>query len=172
MRRIKLWSVAIVAGWLMGGGVGWTADAPVTATVLGKLHHANLQEIAMGKLAEKNGTSTEVKSYGRTLVKDHTAADRKVVALAKQEKVDLAANTEPMNEADMASLPAGPDFDAKFAKVMLDGHEAVLTEMTAARDATQDGKLRTLLDGLLPTLRTHRDIAKKIVDAHAARAGL
>jgi len=144
----------------------------MTATVLGKLHHANQKEISMGRLAEKSARSRDVKDYGRTLVKDHAAADRKVIGLAKQEKIDLAASTPAMNDADMASLPVDADFDTKFAKAMLEDHEKDITEVSAARDATRDDKLRGLLDDLLPTLRVHRDIAKKLVESgspHASR---
>jgi putative membrane protein len=104
-------------------------DAPATADVLGKLHHSNQKEIEMGKTAEKNGTSKEVKDFGKTLVKDHTAADKKVTALAKQEKIDLPA---PMKD-DMAAIPAGPDFDAKFGQAMLDDHKKDIADASKAR---------------------------------------
>ena len=172
MSRIKMWGLAIVAGWLMSAGVGWSADAPATGAVLGKLHHANQKEISMGKLAQKNGRSRPVKDYGRTLVKDHVAADKKVAALAKQESIDLAANTPAMDDADMASLPVDADFDAKFAKAMLDDHEQAINELSSARDGTRDAKLRVLIDELLPTLRSHRDMAKRLVESASTRASL
>src|SRR5882672_2708862 len=104
MTRIKAWGLACVAGLLLAGGMGWTADAPMTSTVLGKLHHSNQKEISMGKLAQKSGRTREVKAFGLALVNDHTAADHKVVALAKQEKVNLEAHTPPMTDADMPPL--------------------------------------------------------------------
>ncbi len=57
--------------------------------MLGKLHHSNQMEVAAGKLAEEKGQSKDVKSFGKTLVTDHTASDRKVMALAKSEKIEL-----------------------------------------------------------------------------------
>ena len=45
MSRIKMWGLAIVAGWLMSAGVGWSADAPATSTVVGKGHHANQDKL-------------------------------------------------------------------------------------------------------------------------------
>jgi hypothetical protein len=54
MSRIKMWGLALVAGWLMSAGVGWSADTPATSTVVGKRHHANLGEISIGKLAQKD----------------------------------------------------------------------------------------------------------------------
>jgi putative membrane protein len=175
MTRIKAWALACVVGLLLAGGLGgmgWSADAPMTGAVLGKLHHANLKEISMGKLAQKSGQSKEVKAFGQALVKDHTAADQKVVALAKQEKLNLETQTPPMTDADMPAMPAGADFDAKFARMMLEDHEHSISDASAARDATNDDKLRKLLDELLPVLWRHREAAQHIVDATSTRASL
>ena len=77
------------------GGSARGAASPDTATVLGKLHHANQMEVAAGKLAEEKGQAKDVKSFGKTLVTDHTAADKKVMALAKAEKIELPAPAKP-----------------------------------------------------------------------------
>ena len=119
----------------------------------------------MGKLAQKNGQSKEVKAFGSTLVKDHTAADKKVKALAKQQKVDLPTDTPPMNHDHMA----GDDFDAKFAKAMLDDHKKDVSEATAARDSTTDEKLKKLLTELVPTLQKHQETAQKLVDSQGKK---
>jgi putative membrane protein len=171
---MKLWGVALAVGLLIEGGVAWTADVPVTSTVLGKLHEANQKEISMGKLAQKNGRASEVKEYGRTLVKDHTAADEKVMKLAKTENINLTANMPaPMKDTEMADMfPNDATFDAKFARTMLDDHERNIAEVTKARDTTQDDKLKKLLDELLPTLRQHRDTAQKILSMKSSRAAL
>jgi len=135
------------------------ADAPATADVLGKLHESNQKEIAMGKMAQKNGKSKEVTTFGKTLVKDHTAADKKVLTLAKQEKVELPSPA-PAKE----DMPMGAEFDASFAKSMVDDHKKDIDEVTKARDNTTDEKLKKLLGELLPTLQKHEDTAQKIVE--------
>ncbi|HEY4186433.1 MAG TPA: DUF4142 domain-containing protein [Polyangia bacterium] len=139
------------------------ADAPVTADVLGKLHESNQKEISMGKLAQKNGQSKDVTKFGKMLVKDHTAADKKVEALAKQEKLDLPAPA-PMKDDDMPK-GTGAEFDTNFAKSMLDDHKKDIAEVTTARDGTTDDKLKKLLTAMLPTLQKHEDTAQHIVDA-------
>jgi len=136
-----------------------------TADVLKKLHESNQKEIEMGKLAEQKGQSKEVKSFGKMLVKDHTAADKKVTALAKEQKTELApAPTQAMDH--MGSMGSGPEFDAKFAQEMLDDHKKDIAEVKQARDGTADAKLKKLIDDLLPTLQKHEDTAQKIVDGH------
>jgi putative membrane protein len=143
------------------------ADAPSTADVLGKLHDSNQKEIAMGKLAQKNGQSKDVTNFGKMLVKDHGAADKKVVALAKQEKIELPAPT-PMKDDDMPK-GTGAEFDTSFAKSMVDDHKKDIAEATTARDATTDAKLKKLLTDILPTLQKHEDTAQHIVDGAAKK---
>jgi putative membrane protein len=140
------------------------ADAPDTSQVLSKLHESNLKEIEMGKLAQSKGASKDVKAYGRTLVKDHTAADKKVKALAKQEKATLPDAAPPMKHDDLGT---GAEFDTKFAQAMVEDHKKDIDEVKTARDSTTDPKLKSLLDGMLPTLEKHRDIAQKIAGSES-----
>lgn len=145
------------------------AAPPSTAEVLGKLHRSDQHEIEMGKQAQKNGNSKAVKDFGKMLVKDHTDADKKGAALAKKEKIDLTANTPPMGN-EMATIPAGPDFDKKFAQAMLDDHKKDVAEMTQARDSTEDAQLKKLLTEVVPVLQKHLDTAQKIVDGSTTAA--
>jgi putative membrane protein len=154
--------LALAVTTLFAGAPAFAADPPATADVLTKLHQSNQKEIEMGKTAQKNGQSKDVKDFGKMLVKDHTAADKKVTSLAKQEKVDLG--TAPPAGDDMAKMDKGPDFDAHFAQAMLDDHKKDIAEASKARDATTDDKLKKLLTAMLPTLQKHQDTAQKIVD--------
>jgi putative membrane protein len=140
------------------------ADAPAPGEVLNKLHESNLKEIEMGKMAQTNGQSKDVKAFGKTLVKDHTEADKKVKALAKAEKATLSDQAPAMKHDELGT---GADFDTKFAKSMVEDHEKDLAEVKEARDATTDPKLKALLNGLVPTLEKHRETAQKIAGAEA-----
>jgi len=137
-----------------------------TATTLGKVHLSNQKEIEMGKVAEKGGKSKDVKSFGKELVKDHTAADKKVVALAKSENIDLAGAG---STTDHLPQP-GADFDLKFAQMMLEDHTNDITEVSTAIDTTSDPKLKDLLTEILPKLKKHKEMAQKIIDKETAHA--
>jgi putative membrane protein len=154
-------SVLTLALALSFPGLAAAADPPDTAEVLGKLHQSNQKEIEMGKLAQKNGQSKDVKAYGKTLVKDHTLADKKVTALAKKEKLTL---TPAAKEDHSAMAEKGPEFDKKFSAAMLEDHKKDVAEAKSARDATKDEQLKTLLDGIVPTLEKHEELAQKLVD--------
>src|ERR1041384_3243563 len=70
--------------------------------VLRQIHRANLDEIRMGQLAQRNGSSAQVKQYGARLVRHHQAADQKVVALAKQLRI---APPPPQERGQMGGAP-------------------------------------------------------------------
>lgn len=141
-------------------GAARAADPPRTADVLDKLHNSNLTEIEAGKLAQDNGHAKATKDYGKMLVADHTDADRQVRALAKEEKIDLSAGTPVVGSNSLADLTAGPAFDRRFARSMVEDHKKEIAEVTAARDATTDAKLKTLLTALLPALEKHESMAE------------
>ena len=162
-RTTTILSGGMLAALLLAPAMVQAADPPATGEVLGKLHQSNQKEIEMGKVAQKHGATKEVKAFGTTLVKDHSAADKKVMALAKKEKIDLPTAKPPSSD-EIADMPKGSDFDAKFAKDMLDDHKKDVAEATAARDSTTDDKLKKLLTEVVPTLQKHEDTAQKLVD--------
>jgi putative membrane protein len=139
------------------------ADAPPTGEVLGKLHRSNLKEIEMGKMARAHGKSKDVKAFGKTLIEDHKSADKKVSNLAKDEKIDLTATTPPAANGD--KMPMDAAFDAAFAKSMVEDHDKDIAQVKAARDATKDEKLKSLLEELLPVLEKHQQTAKSLAEA-------
>ena len=162
-KTISWFKSGMLAGALMFlGGGAFAADPPVTSDVLSKLHESDQKEIEAGKLAQKNGQSQQVRDYGKMLVKDHTAADKKVAGLAKKEKVNLTEGA-PSSMSDMSGM-AGSNFDRTFARDMVDDHKKDIAEVTEARDNTKDENLKKLLTDLLPTLQKHEEAAQKIVD--------
>jgi putative membrane protein len=156
----------LMLGGLLVAGSARAAEppnAPKTNDVLGTLHESDQKEIQAGEIAQKNGKSKAVRDYGKMLVKDHTAAEEKVSALAQQERVDLVAATPAPGPNQMGTMATGPDFDKKFAQEMLDDHRKAIAALTVARDSTADPQLRKLLTDLLPTLEKHADAAQRIV---------
>ncbi len=147
-----------------GPTLGAVGEAPSTAEVLTKIHATNQKEIRMGKAAEKKGSSKEVTSFGKMLVKDHTDADKKVMALAKKEKIELGTPPMAGNDEEMSGMAKGSEWDVHFGQAMANAHAEAIAELTTARDRTTDDKLKGLLDELLPVLKKHEETAQKIVE--------
>jgi putative membrane protein len=137
---------------------------PVPAEVLTKLHHSNQMEIEAGKLAQEKGQSKAVKDFGKMLVKDHTAADKKVTSVAKQLKVELPTGAPEMKheKLEKARALSGPEFDKAFTEAMVEDHKEDVEEATLARNKTPNPQLKKLLSELVPTLEKHRAEAEKL----------
>jgi len=145
------------------------AAKPDVTKVLTKVHANNQKEIEVGKLGEKTAKSKEVIALARMLVKDHTAADRKVMAFAKKHKLDLGRSTGPaaLNKKDadhLAAMAKTEPFDAHFVQMVLEDHQRDIAELSEARSTTDDADLKELIGRLLPALEKHQKAAQKLVD--------
>ena len=77
---MKSISLALFAAFL--ASTAYAADKP-SQTFLKKAIEGNFAEVDMGKLAQQNGQTDDVKKFGQTLVDDHSAANQKAMDAAK-----------------------------------------------------------------------------------------
>jgi putative membrane protein len=140
------------------------ADSPGTAEVLAKLHATSQKEIQMAKLAQQHGKSKDVLAFAKALIKDHTAADKKVMALAKKQKLHLPATASLSKEDHAAAMDKSTSFDAHFVQAMLADHKKTVHDLRVVRDNTFDEELKALITELLPTLEKHEATAQKLAD--------
>ena len=126
--------------------------------VLVTLHEVNLMEIAAGGLALTHSSSAAVKLFGADLVRDHTAADEQVTAMAAKRNVTLTPAKEDEGLRHLASLKEEA-FDAVFTRMMVDDHMKAIALVRSAQKRIAEPQLAAYLKTLLPTLESHRDTA-------------
>lgn len=146
--------------------------------VLAHVHHVNQLEIDMGKLATKRGTPA-VKRYGETLVRDHSASDKDVIALAKRHAIAKIPAEKPATEADkaahqeameaMARLKklSGADFDREYLRLMVEGHDAELASSDPMIASATVPELKRLLEDRKTRLARHADAARELQQGNA-----
>ena len=150
------------------------------ADVLSQIHETDQGEMKVGRLAEKKGSTAEVRHYGKELAHDHAAADRKVIALAKEENLELsppAGESVDLQKksnhngavAEMLANVKGNTFDRDFLEAMQKDHEEDIAKLTDVMNSTSDPKLKDLIAQLLPKLKHHQEMAEKLLtQANAA----
>jgi putative membrane protein len=120
----------------------------------------NNAEIAIGKLAEAQGGSEAVRSYGKVLVDDHSKSQTEVAPMAKAAGVTMMDGMMPADEAEYNKLKAlkGKAFDAELASSMAKAHKMMIAEFT---EQTKSGSPETvkLAAATLPTLEKHLKLA-------------
>lgn len=172
---------AATAGAALDAGRSGAAGATMSedARIVAKLHHINQMEIDTGKQAQDRGQAKAVRDFGARLVRDHQAADKKLLALADKQGLDAnampAAGTddEAKDHDRMERLRnlTGAEFDREFAAAMAEGHGKAIDLVTTAKDVVSDARLRAMLAGLLPTLEKHRQIATGLVSSTQGVSG-
>jgi putative membrane protein len=139
------------------------------ANIVYILDNANALDSAAGSIAVTKGTSSDVRDYGRTMVRDHHSLRAQGQALAKKLKVTPEApandNSQATRDKTMSLLNGaakGKDFDKAYIDNEVEYHTAVLETATQAMNAAQNAELKNLIQLAAPTIQAHLDKAKSI----------
>lgn len=129
-----------------------------------------MAEVAMGNLAQQKAQSPSVKDFGAQMVKDHSAANQKLKALAQSKNITLPANpsVSEMEVKSKLQVLTGGTFDKSYIKGMIKDHEEDIAEFKKEAASGQDPQARAFASATLPTLEAHL----KKIQAIAANAGV
>ena len=122
----------------------------------------HFSEIKLGELAQKNGQSGGVKTFGETLQNDHGEANKKAIELAKSLGVNSPSSPNEKQKAALEEMArmSGPAFDRAFANRMIADHRKdIEVYEQAAKKQDAVGKYAT---AVLPTLRNHLQRAQTL----------
>jgi len=149
------------------------------SAVLSMIHQVNLDEIKMGKTAQSKTQNDKVKDYAKAMVDDHTALDKKLTDFVKTEgkgKLTLSSSQIPASKhKEMQHMAketehtlgsaTGATFDKDYARAMLKGHEAVLSDLDAALPSLEpNAKVHDLVSDARDKVKEHRDHAKDLLN--------
>jgi putative membrane protein len=139
----------------------YAAENPSTSFLM-KAIQGNYAEIEMGKLAQQNGRSDDVKNFGQTLAEDHLAANQKAFDVAKSMGVTPpnGPNAKQKAESEKMSKVSGAQFDREFATHMVADHRKDITEYKkASKNADAAGEYAK---AQIDVLQKHLEIAKSL----------
>src|SRR5581483_360405 len=118
-----------------------SAQSKADKTFITEAIQGNLAEVQMGKLAQQNGASDEVKSFGKMLETDHGQANTKAKQVADEMKV--TAPTEPSAKQkksyDRLSKLHGAAFDRAFGRDMVTDHKHDIAQYQKASKSKDTG---------------------------------
>jgi putative membrane protein len=124
----------------------------------------NLAEVKMGELAQKNGNSDGVRSFGQMLQEDHSAANEKAESVAQSK--GMTPPTEPTKKQkanyDKLSKLSGDRFDREFVNHMVMDHQKDIREYEKEAKRKND-PAGDYANETLPTLRKHLDTAQSLM---------
>ena len=131
------------------------------ATFLAEAAQLNMLEIDLGKLAQKNAVSEQVKELGRKMENTHEKAQKDLKALAGKKQVTLPETmTEEGTECyQKMKKITGSEFERDYCDKMVEGHQKAIEKFEKAAGNAVDADIKAWAASILPELRAHLDHA-------------
>jgi putative membrane protein len=116
-----------------------------------------ISEVDAGHLAQDKGNSQQVKDFGAMMVKDHSAANEKLQALASSKDITLPTSASVGQMASKAKLDvlSGDTFDKSYVKGQIRAHRNTIALFRKEINSGQDADAKAFASATLPTLRAH-----------------
>jgi putative membrane protein len=138
-------------------GIVWSASSDPDAAFYKHAAEGGMAEVQLGELAQQKSPSASVKDFGAMMVKDHSAANDKLKAIAASNNVSLPTSPGVSQMATKVKLEAlsGDTFDKSYVSGMIKDHEHTIALFEREAASGQDPDAKAFAAATLPTLRMH-----------------
>ncbi|HEV2704079.1 MAG TPA: DUF4142 domain-containing protein [Steroidobacteraceae bacterium] len=146
--------------------VAYAADNP-DSSFYKHVAEAGLSEVSDGNLATQNATDPKLKDFAAMMVKDHSAANDKLSALAGTKNITLPTSgsvTEMATHAKL-KLESGETFDKAYIKDQISAHRAAIRLLRKEIASGQDADAKAFAKSVLPTVQGHLKAIDKLATA-------
>src|SRR5437773_8366552 len=120
-------------------------------TFMKKAAKGGMMEVAMGKMAEQNAKSDDVKSFGKRMVSDHSKANDELKSIASKKGVQLPSKEHSGKWTS----------DKTYMDMMIKDHEKDLAEFKEEANSGSDPDLKKFADDTAKMIQEHLDLAKE-----------
>jgi putative membrane protein len=154
--------LALAAGALSLAGAARAADTTPTGggsslsekdkTFMKKAAKGGMMEVTMGKMAEQNAKSDDVKSFGKRMVSDHGKANDELKSIASKKAFELP------NKEHAGKWTS----DKAYVDMMVKDHEKDLAEFKEEANSGSDPDVKKFADDTAKVIQEHLDQIKEI----------
>lgn len=129
------------------------------ADFMKKAAKGGMAEVELGRMAVQKGASAQVRDFGSRMMKDHSKADRELMALAASKGVELPKSISLGEDVSVAHLKmlSGKSFDEAYVKMMVDDHKEDVAAFQKEANGAEDPDVKRFAEKTLPTLQSHLD---------------
>ena len=131
------------------------------------LAQGGIAEVEAGKLAQQKGADPKVKDFGAMMVKDHSAANEQLKALAAGKAIDLPGSSSTSQIAAKAKLEvlSGGTFDKSYVEEQVKAHRETVELLKKEIATGQDPDAKAFAQKVLPTVESHLHAINQIAAA-------
>jgi len=156
-------------GTTAGGTSGSNKAASGDQKMMREIAHANLSEIATGKLALEKSQSEDVKAFAQKMIDDHTKAQQELQTLADSKGVKLPTEPDAKHKAmaKMLSALKGDAFDKRYLKQGgLNDHENTHKLLERVQAKAKDADLKAYAAKTITAVDQHLTLAQETAGKH------
>ncbi|WP_026145441.1 DUF4142 domain-containing protein [Pseudomonas asplenii] len=153
---------------ILGVSLTTQVQARTPAEFIDSASTASIAEIETSRLAIQKTSATDINSYAVEMIKDHTDANRDLKAIASRHNLPMASDTQIMDRASKLILQVqeGESFDVAYVANQIRTHEQAIKLYEEEAHQSQSPELKTFAEQILPKLRMHLDMARKLEMSH------
>ncbi|NOT74384.1 MAG: DUF4142 domain-containing protein [Cyclobacteriaceae bacterium] len=124
---------------------------------------AGMFEVKAGELAQTNGYSSEVKSFAKMMIEEHSKANAELTDAAASKNITLPAylSNNAQGNYDALAKKTGKDFDDAYTDLMVKGHKDVLDLFKKEAADGKDADLKAWATGKVAIIEHHLEMAKQ-----------
>ena len=122
-----------------------------------------IAEVELSKLAQKSDNA-EVKSFADRMIRDHTAANQELTAIATGLGLEVPKALDAEHERLRQKLQSlhGKAFDEQYMNGMVEDHEKVVKLFQQEERSGHNPELKQFAQKTLPTLQDHQKMALEL----------
>jgi putative membrane protein len=126
--------------------------------------YSSLAEVDLGKLAQTQASSQQVREFGGRMVTEHTQMNNDLIAVASSKGITPPTSTDDGREAisDMLEKLSGSDFDRQYIPQQLADHETTLALFQGQANRGQDVQLRQFATRYTPVIQRHVEMLRRM----------
>ncbi len=164
--------LSIFCAAVLASSAAMAADSTPDTSFYENAAQGGMAEVELSKLAVEKGTAASVKEYAAMMVKDHTAANKKLMALAAKKQVKLPTSPSMMQKASKTKLNmmSGDSFDKSYIKTMVSDHKDTIELFQKEATSGEDADAKAFAAATLPTLQTHLKKIQAVASSNGVSA--
>jgi putative membrane protein len=125
--------------------------SPKDKIFMKKAAKGGMMEVAMGKMAEQNAQSDDVKSFGKRMIADHSKANDELKSIASKKGVQLPTKEHSGKWTS----------DKAYMDMMVKDHEKDLAEFKEEASSGSDPDVKKFANDTAKMVQEHLDLAKE-----------
>ena len=162
MRNLFYAVAAAILGTLAVANAASGDQSPQDQTFVNAAARGGKFEVELGKLAQQNAASAEVKQFGAEMVTDHTRLNTELGSVATASGLTVPTDLSPQQTTKYKRLSklSGKKFDVPYMDLMVTAHTDDLAAFQKEEAATQNQKLKKAVASAILVVKQHLSMAK------------